>query len=947
VDNNRGWAEAYKEVAHEDPIQIRGQTQYIDYSFRIGGVRKFIVEAKKPAVNIRNDTESALQLRRYGWNAGLKLSILSDFEEFAVYDCTKKIEKNDTAATARIAYLTFEEYPEKWDRISSIFTGESIRNGSFDKFVESKKGRRGTAGVDDAFLADIEEWRLLLARNIALRNSGLSVEELNVAVQRTLDRIIFLRICEDRGIEKYGMLQELLECDHVYRRLCDLFRHADERYNSGLFYFDAEPGRTEMPDELTPGLTIDDRVLKAIIKRLYYPESPYEFSVIPTDILGHVYEQFLGRVIRLTSGNHAKVEEKPEVRKAGGVFYTPTYIVDYIVHQTVGELLKEKTPKEVSNLTILDPACGSGSFLIGAYQLLLDWHRDWYIANLVPVLKEKGATSPEVRALLPAAAAATVAAPAGKGRKKKNDQAVLPVYRVDSGTVSRVRSDWKLTTAERKRILLNNIYGVDIDRQAVEVTKLSLLLKVLEEESEETVSKQLKLFAERALPSLNENIKCGNSLIGTDIYADVQATLDQTEAMRINAFDWEREFAGVMKAGGFDAVIGNPPWGAIFSSREHDYLKKKYYTTNGRNIDSYSVFIESGLNKLKDRGLISYITPDTFLRKDDHIDTRRFLLENTTILEMIETGPVFSKVRDTWGLVFRFKKGIPSKQSKILHKNISRFIVSAEERLEKFGQSKWDHESEVAQALWESRPYQIFGYLTSEEEQEIIKKMEINPRLKDLKHIYSISRGEEGSKFSLVEEKDSNDFMVIPKDIERYGLDPGIKISKEILSPKKIDKFYSHPKIWIIRIQKMRWKQRIVCTLDTRKCSAGMKTLQMIVSNKDDIQELNYLLGILCSSLMNFYCINYLADDMNKSYLEKFPIRTIDPANPADVARHDRMVALVEQMLALNKHLPEAKTDQEKTTIRRQIEATDAAIDTLVYELYGLSDEEIGIVEHQ
>jgi len=452
VDNNRGWAEAYKEVAHEDPIQIRGQTKFIDYSFRIGGVRKFIVEAKKPAVNIKDDTESALQLRRYGWNAGLKLSILSDFEEFAVYDCTKKIDKNDTAATARIAYLTFEEYPEKWDRISSIFTGESIRNGSFDKFVVSKKGRRGTAGVDDAFLADIEEWRLLLARNIALRNS-LSVEELNTAVQRTIDRIIFLRICEDRGIEKYGTLQELLECDYVYRRLCDLFRHADERYNSGLFYFDAEPGRTEMPDGLTPGLTIDDKVLKAILKRLYYPESPYEFSVIPTDILGHVYEQFLGRVIRLTSGNRAKVEEKPEVRKAGGVFYTPTYIVDYIVHQTVGELLKEKTPKEVSGLTILDPACGSGSFLIGAYQLLLDWHRDWYIANLVPVLKEKGATSPEVRALLPAAAVA--AAGKGKGKRKQNDQAVLPVYRADSGTVSRVRSDWKLTTAERKRILLN------------------------------------------------------------------------------------------------------------------------------------------------------------------------------------------------------------------------------------------------------------------------------------------------------------------------------------------------------------------------------------------------------------------------------------------------------------------------------------------------------------
>jgi len=218
--------------------------------------------------------------------------------------------------------------------------------------------------------------------------------------------------------------------------------------------------------------------------------------------------------------------------------------------------VKDKNPKDVTKIRLLDPACGSGSFLPGAYQYLLDWHRDGYIANLVPAIKEKGATSPDIKALIP---------PDARGAEN------LPVYKASNGADSRVRSDWNLTTAERKRILLNNIYGVDIDRQAVEVTKLSLLLKVLEEENEETVSTQLKLFKERALPALHENIKCGNSLIGSDIYEDVQVTLDDPAvAKRINAFDWDVEFAEIMKGGGFDAVIGNPPYGIPFVHEEYN-----------------------------------------------------------------------------------------------------------------------------------------------------------------------------------------------------------------------------------------------------------------------------------------------------------------------------------------------------------------------------------------
>ena len=140
VDNNKRYSEAYKEVIHEDPIRTRGSTEFIDYSFRIGGSRKFAVEAKKPAVNIKDDAGPALQIRRYAWNARLPLSILTDFEEFAVYDCTKKPMPGDTASTARIAYFTYKEFPEKWGWIASIFSQESILQGSFDKFAEGTKG---------------------------------------------------------------------------------------------------------------------------------------------------------------------------------------------------------------------------------------------------------------------------------------------------------------------------------------------------------------------------------------------------------------------------------------------------------------------------------------------------------------------------------------------------------------------------------------------------------------------------------------------------------------------------------------------------------------------------------------------------------------------------------------------------------------------------------------
>ncbi|MCK9442105.1 MAG: Eco57I restriction-modification methylase domain-containing protein, partial [Methanothrix sp.] len=584
-----------REVKEEDAVDVEGKIKNPDYSFRLFDKRKFFVEVKRPSINIESGVYPAYQIRRYAWSADLAISILTDFEEFSVYYCRARPSKDDKSTKSRLLYFRYDQYAEKWQEIAALFSREAVLNGSLDKYVEALPQKRGEKRVDAALLDDISAWREMLARSIARHNPELDTVSLNFAVQTIIDRIIFLRICEDRGIERYMRLKDLLNGERVYPRLCELFLQADDRYNSGIFHFGKEPGR-ENPDTITPGLVIDDATLKEIIKRLYFPESPYEFSVLPAEILGQIYEQFLGKVIRLDEGHNALVEDKPEVKKAGGVKYTPAYIVEYIVQNTISPLLEGKTLQEAAALRVLDPACGSGSFLIVAYQHLLDWHKEWYIQNLVPLI-ESGRMS-EVKRLLPVAPA--------PGRKGRSREPELPVY-LGKG------DEWKLTTAERKRILLNNIFGVDIDRQAVEVTKLSLLLKVLEGENEETISKQLKLFAERALPDLSRNIKCGNSLVGWDILAD-NPGMGPEEIERINPFDWDKEFPEVFLKGGFDVVIGNPPYVRQEGLGEFKAYFQKHYQVYQGTADLYTYFVERGVSLLREAGIFSYIVANKWMR---------------------------------------------------------------------------------------------------------------------------------------------------------------------------------------------------------------------------------------------------------------------------------------------------------------------------------------------
>ena len=938
--NKKGYAPDYRDVIHEDSIEIENVAKAPDYAFKIGKERKFFVEAKKPAVNIEFDIHPAYQLRRYAWNVRLPLSILTDFEEFAVYDCRNKPDHRDSAAAGRVLFFTYRQYLEKWDEIAAIFSRQSVLKGSFDQYAAGVKGKKGTLEVDDAFLSEIERWRDLLARNLALRNPAIANEhQLNYAVQMTIDRIIFLRICEDRGIEPEDQLRLAARTPAVYAELVRLFKRADMKYNSGLFHFSDESGQVSAADTFTPCLKIDDKVLKDILTSLYFP-CPYIFKEIPVEILGQVYERFLGKVIRLTAGHQAKVEEKPEVRKAGGVYYTPTYIVSYIVQNTVGKLLEGITPDQASNLKLLDPACGSGSFLLGAYQYLLDWHLSWYSGH-----------EPEKWA---------------RGKRPAVWQAQ--------------GDDWRLTTAEKKRILLNNNFGVDIDPQAVEVTKLSLLLKVLEGETG-----QLSLGLERVLPDLGHNIQCGNSLIGPDYYEGRQLTLgmlDEQERYHINAFDWQVAFPQVFAAGGFDVAIGNPPYIRMETFKElKEYLKANYDCHDERS-DIYAYFIERAHKILKVGGQFGMIVSNKFLRANYGKPLRDFIQQNASVNRIVDFAglPVF-KGATVRTIVFLSSRG-NQKETLLYTPPIPSDLFSKVEL------DLCTVEDSIAEETYE------VSSTTLLRNQWSFAKQDADDFLNRLKvgtsPLYEYCNGlicmgiksglseafmiDAETRSKILQANPETAEIIKPfingRDIRRYALEPknifliyayhGVNISEYSSLENHLKPFKER---LIKRATKQEWYElqqpqyayvkyfespKIVFpdiaitprfVLD-ENCFYGSNTMYFIP--KRDL----YLLGLLNSKLAYFYFRTVCAGLEGKNitylrffgqYLENFPV--ILPLKNA----HDRMVSLVERMLALHKQT--AQTPQEQEMLQREIAATDAHIDRLVYELYGLTEDEIRIVE--
>jgi len=979
MDNENGYAESYREVIHEDKVKVGGVTKAPDYSFRlVGGKRLFFVEAKKPMVVVKDEIQPAYQVRRYGWSAKLPISIMTDFEEFAIYDCTKKPSPTDKASVGRIKYLTFREYLDEFDFLWDTFSKEKVLKGSFDKFVKSDTHKKGTATVDKEFLLSLDKWRMYLATSISLNNKQLDEEEINFVVQQTLDRIIFLRIAEDRGVEPYGNLQQTIKQGKFYNNLFDLFKDADDKYNSGLFDF--------KKDRISKTLEIENKIIKTVISQLYFPESPYEFSVLSVEILGSAYEQFLGKQIRIDSAHRARIEEKPEVRKAGGVYYTPQYIVDYIVKNTVGKKVEGKTPEQVSRLKILDPACGSGSFLLGAYQYLLDWHKNFYTEN-------------------------------GKTTKSRKDSLLTP--------------EGSLTTAEKKRILLNNIFGVDIDLNAVEVTKLSLLLKCLEGETQASISHQMSMFNERVLPTLDNNIKDGNSLIDTDFY---ESQLDFGEERKIKPFNWHKAFPEVFKSkipeankplihqykkvvsqveeiekliqatssgleepaikygdfGGFDVVIGNPP----YVRQELLGDQKKYFATHYKvyhgMADLYSYFIEKGIELIDDDGIYGVIVANKWMRANYGEPLRRWLKQQS-IHQIIDFGdlPVFESATTYPCILIGGKPSILNSSIEVTEVKTLEFD-SLEEYVLK-------NRTLLTKDILEDKGWN----LASDTEQNLLKKL-TNSGIPLGEYVKGkIYRGvltglneafviDQEKRDQLISEDKRSAEVIKPflagRDIKRYQEPTSEKYL--ILFPKGItNKNGNRPKnawLWLTdhypaiaehlkefeNKAKKRFDQgefwwelracdyyqeferpKIIYPNILKRPEFILDTANWYTNQKCFIIPINdkYLLGILNSSLFHYLFEKYLPKlrggfyEPSSVFFKNFPVRVIIDSNDVDLK--NQIISSAEQIIEIYRQVKENKLESRVNQLQDKISFLETQIDKAVFKLYKLTPEETKIIE--
>lgn len=585
-----------REVIEEATVEVGEErlSKRPDYELRLARQRKLFVEAKKPSVYIDRNREAAFQTRRYGYSASLPIAVLTNFHQLAIYDCLPKPDLADEAHVARILLVRYDEFEARFDELWPLLSREAVYSGDFDRRFSVDATRHGADQFDDFFLRQVRSWRERLARDIHQNTPGLSPAELTYAVQLFLSRIVFLRICEDRDIERYETLRGLAG-NNSFNALLEELRRADAFYDSGLF---------RLLDDARLGVRISDDVLSGIINELYYPQSPYTFAVIETEVLGEIYEQFLGEIITINAHHAVEIVSKPEVRESGGVVPTPRYIVDAIVQRTLGPHVAERAPADLATFTVADICCGSGIFLLSVFEFLTDHYLAWYQAN------------------------------------DRANHVGRTIYEAGAG-------EWRLTFEEKRRILLTHIRGVDIDASAVEVARFSLLLKLIEDESAAGLHDYVDSTGSRALPELEGTLRTGNSLVSqAEWMAARGAALPARLLEKVNPFDWSDEFPAEHARGGFDVIVGNPPYIRIqnmqgYSPEEAGFYQSAaspYTTARQDNFDKYALFIERSLSLVRPDGRLGFIIPHKFMTIQAGRALRRLVTVSRVVEEIVHFG---------------------------------------------------------------------------------------------------------------------------------------------------------------------------------------------------------------------------------------------------------------------------------------------------------------------
>jgi hypothetical protein len=1017
----------------------------------------FFIEAKKPIYDLKTNETYIRQVYQYAWstlnssdnpNNQVRLALLTDFEEFRFFDCQDASPLKQNRAESFNKHIikdwTYQDYINKFDELWDLFEYNNVVNGSFEKwYLTSKQLADNRITPDKQFLEDLKHWRLEIARSMYRNDKTLDDFRLTKATLLYINRLIFVKMLADRNIEP-DYLTDILDKLNKSKKselklyeLCkDIFLRLDHIYNGSMFTYDS----------ITDELVIDNSVLKNIFSELKPENSIYTLAAMPVEIIGNVYELFIAEQIVKKAGSLAIVPKYDE-KKAGGVYYTPRYIVEYIVDNTLGKKLEEcETPEEVSKIKVLDPACGSGSFLIVAYQKLLDWHKKYYYNELVkwdnsnPMLKHGvDGNDPSINPTLQRGDNKSTSINPTLQRGDNKSTSINPtLQRGDNKSTSinptlqrggkhsmrgenqRTSINPTLQCGDNKKfdkkirvinneemncftihlshklksdILTNNIYGVDIDEQAVLVTKFSLSIKALEDSTHDEVIEDNSLFKMPAIPKLENNIKCGNSLIGSDFYVDNRPSLfNEKEKRKINTFDWEKEFPeifikkenegktiitqkidshlnaavqyidgaayhsqkaseylqvldnyevkeesityGSISKGGFDVIIGNPPYGVNFTNEMKIYLKNEFFYGD-TEFESYIFFIEKSLNLLSRDNYYGMIVPSNLLTNSRYKKIRELILKYQ-ILELVDIGSnVFSTAAvDT--CIFTIK--IQYTKLNLLKSSVIKDKLEFDKIIYK----------QIEQSNFEKSDYYLFNINKNDADiglEEKIMKDKI-----ELKEFVSFARGIEygyNSEFTNnkpISKKSKR--LIAGRCINRYSIifqDKYIEFDENDISNFKSKEIYENKKILMRRIG-----LSIIAAFDIDNYYNVCDVYNLLTKKNTDLK---YILGLLNSKVLSYflrtkyYNSKKLFPKIPITYLEKLPIPKIDFTNRSEKLMHDKLVQLVEQMLENQKYLHEAKSDDDKKLYHNICDSLDKQINQLVYKLYDLSEEEIRIVE--
>lgn len=537
-----------------------------DYTLVNGKVMLTFVDAKKLAVNIETDKDVAFQIRSYGWSIGAPYAIVTNFEQLAIYDCSTMPSILDEADFARTHFLLYSQYEDAYETLHTYLNRDNILAGK-NRLVRGKSNT-----LDEKFSNLLGDVRKDLAKAILRRNKVDNIAALSFYVQTIINRVLFIRVCESRGLESDGLLLQFANNNFWEEFKNSSYAEFYDHYDGPMF--------KRIPP--LQSLSIDNDVFNRFLKNLYYP-SPYRFDVIPLKTLSDIYDLFLGYQL-VVKGTNVTDELKEEFKKSNGAVTTPEFLVDKVIDCSFSTTIDQLTIPQILNLKIIDIACGSGVFIIGAYE------------HLVQQIEDR------IR----------------KGALINED------YYIDNdGSIA-------LTIEGRRAIINSCLYGVDINPEAVEVAKMSLSLKLIDNYAPKDFE-SVGILGSQILKGIGANIRCGNSLVEANIGTvcpDINDNIKELQAT--NAFDWKKAFPEVFEQGGFDFVIGNPPYVEVKNynvglPQMAKYLKREYASSKNGKIDLAIPFIEKGVMLLNNKGRLGYIIQKRFFKTEYGKGIRKLL----------------------------------------------------------------------------------------------------------------------------------------------------------------------------------------------------------------------------------------------------------------------------------------------------------------------------------